>query len=108
MTQEEFISGFNALKAQRQAIDRKVAELNEEYIKSLPFKVGDCVRLHNKFGKLEVEKAWITSIEMYPFGPLLNVKFVRPKKDGTKSRREERAWWDFNPENVELLNDESC
>lgn len=46
--------------------------------------------------------------KMYPFGPLLNVKFVRPKKDGTKSRREERAWWDFNPENVELLNDESC
>lgn len=108
MTQENFIAEYKALKAKKQEIEDRVFALNVEYIKSLPFKVGDCVRLYNKFGKLVIEKAWITSIEIYSFGPTLNVKFVRPKKDGTKSRREERVWWGFTPENVELLNDESC
>lgn len=108
MTQEEFRSGYNALQEQKKGIEAKVAALNEEYIKSLPFKVGDCVRLYDKSGKLKVEKAWIVAIGMYSFGSALNVRYVRPKKDGTKSRREERVWWDFNPEDVELINDEPC
>lgn len=106
MTQEEFKSNFNALQEQKREVERKMSELNEEYIKSLPFKVGDCVRLHNKFDHVVIEKAWIAAIGIYQYCGDLKIMFVRPKKDGTKSRREERAWWDFNQENVELLNED--
>lgn len=105
MTQEEYKTSFNVLQEQKQEVERKMSELNEEYIRSLPFKVGDCVRFHNKFGKVVIEKAWITKIGMYEYTPDLLIMFVRPKKDGTKSRREERVWWDFNIENVELISE---
>lgn len=106
MTQEEFKSNFGALQEQKREVERKMSELNEEYIKSLPFKVGDCVRLHNRFGKVVIEKAWIAAIGIHQNCADLKIIFSRPKKDGTKSRRQEYAWWNFNQENVELLNED--
>lgn len=107
MTKEEFISGYEALKAQKKETEAKIDALKEEYIKSLPFKVGDCVRLFDDRGWLRVEKAWIASIG-FDFGTWLSVKYSRPKSDGTKSLRAELVTWNFNPENVELITDEPC
>lgn len=106
MTQEEFRSGYNALQEQKKEIEAKVAALSEEYIKSLPFKVGDCVRVKDS-GYYSTQKAWITKIRLVTgYEPLkFNLTVVEPKKDGTPSRRERELMW-IKPEEVELIKGE--
>lgn len=88
MTQENFIAEYNALQAKKQEIEGNITALKEEYIKSLPFKVGDCVRIKHR--ARIIERCWIVGIEMEIWRqPWFNLAINKPKKDGTRSNRRE-------------------
>lgn len=107
MTQENFIAEYKALQTKIEEIEDRMSALKEEYIKSLPFKVGDCVRVNNG-GYFSTEKAWIVKIELHTGWcenyMRLNLTVVEPKKDGTPSRRE-RELHLIKPDDVEVLED---
>lgn len=92
MTQENFIAEYKAMQAKKQEIEDKMSALKEEYIKSLPFKVGDCVRIKRR--TLIIERCWIVGIEMETLWlqPRFNLAINKSKKDGTRSNRKEREY----------------
>ena len=88
MTPEQFTAAYEALQEDKKIIEDKVKVLKQQYIESLPFKVGDCVRVD--FGKRTIEKAWITEIEVKAWNPnRVDIAINKPKKDGTRSNRRE-------------------
>lgn len=88
MTPEQFTAAYEALQEDKKIIEDKVKVLKQRYIESLPFKVGDCVRVD--FGKRTIEKAWITEIEVKAWNPnRVDIAINKPKKDGTRSNRRE-------------------
>lgn len=107
MTKESFIAEYKALQAKKQEIEDRMSALKEEYIKSLPFKVGDCVRV-NDGGYFSTEKAWIVKIGLHMGWRenynRFNLTVVEPKKDGTPSRRE-RELHLIKPDDVEVLEE---
>lgn len=106
MTPEQFTTAYEALQEEERIIKGKTEALKQRYIESLPFKVGDCVRVKGS-GYHSTQKAWITKIELVT--SFKSVKFdltvVEPKKDGTPSRRERGLTW-IKPEDVELIKEE--
>lgn len=106
-TRQEFAAEFDKLHAQKQDIIQKINHLCHEYINSLPFKEGDCVKIYGRNGEVMVEKAWIVSLYMLGFYSLeLELKFVRPRKDGSRSNRCERLWGSVTAEQIELINEQ--
>lgn len=88
MTAEQFKADAEALHAQKKEIERKEEALKQAYIDSLPFKVGDCVSF--KKYRRTIDKAWITKIAVNAIYPEdVEIWYRQPKKDGTKSAREE-------------------
>lgn len=86
MTAEQFADEYKALQEQKREIESKQKALREAYVNILPFKVGDCISIDNKYHP--VPKAWITKITADPMFPhKVNLWYCRPKKDGTKSIR---------------------
>lgn len=106
MTPEQFTAAYEALQEEKKIFEGKIEALKQRYIETLPFKVGDCVRVKDIM--FSVQKAWITKIELVAgFKSLVvyNLTVVEPKKDGTPSRRE-RVLVLINPEEVELIKEE--
>ncbi len=88
MTPEQFTAAYEAMQEEKKIIEDKIGTLKQQYIESLPFKVGDCVRID--FGGRTIEKAWITEIEVRAWNPnSVNLAINKPKKDGTRSNRRE-------------------
>ncbi len=88
MTAEQFAADAKALHEQKKVIERKEIALKQAYIDTLPIRVGDCVRFkkHNRL----IEKAWVTRIYVDGWHPeAVELWYCKPKKDGTKSNREE-------------------
>lgn len=86
MTAEQFTAEYTALQEQKREIESKQKALREAYVNILPFKVGDCISINNKYHP--VSKGWITKITADPMFPhKVNLWYCRPKKDGTKSIR---------------------
>ena len=107
MTLEQFTAAYEALQEEKKIIEGEIEALKQRYIESMPFKVGDCVRVKDS-GYRSTQKAWITKIRLtIGYKSLkLNLTVVEPKKDGTPSRRERELIWIY-PENIKLINDES-
>ena len=106
MTPEQFTAAYEALQEDKKIIEGEIEALKQRYIETLPFKVGDCVRIKDII--FSVQKAWITKIELVAgFKSLVvcNLTVVEPKKDGTPSRRERELMW-ICSEDVELIKEE--
>ena len=106
MTLEQFTAAYEALQEDKKIIENKIEALKQRYIESLPFKVGDCVRIKD-YGCYLTQKAWITKIRLVIGYKLhkFNLTVVEPKKDGTPSRQERELMW-ICPEDVELIKEE--
>lgn len=106
MTPEQFTAAYEALQEDKKIIEGEIEALKQRYIDSLPFKVGDCVRVKGSVYYHSTQKAWITKIKLViGFKSLkFNLTVVKPKKDGTPSRRERELI--ICPENVELIKEE--
>lgn len=106
MTPEQFTAAYEALQEEKKIIEGKIKALKQRYIESLPFKVGDCVRVKDS-GSYSTQKAWITRIKLVTGYKWLkfDLTVVEPKKDGTPSRRERELVWIY-PEDVELIKEE--
>lgn len=102
MTPEEYLLSRRALTEQERDIERKFIALDQEYIKSLPFKIGDCVKIKDFFGT--IEKCRIVSIEVYANNPR-RIRIEYKIQNGARSFR--RGSMIVNLSDVELLNDES-
>lgn len=103
MTKENFIAEYKALEAKKQEIENRVSALKEEYIKSLPFKVGDCVRIKGR--TRIIEKCWIVGITMKVWNlNCVDLAINKPKKDGTRSNRRESEYCVDLPE-IEVLEE---
>lgn len=88
MTPEQFTAAYEALQEEKEIIEGKIEALKQRYIDSLPFKIGDCVRVN--LGKRTIEKAWITEIEVKAWNPnRVDLAINTPKRDGTRSNRRE-------------------
>lgn len=88
MTPEQFTAAYEALQEEKEIIEGKIEALKQRYIDSLPFKIGDCVRVN--LGKRTIEKAWITEIEVKAWNPnRVDLAINKPKRDGTRSNRRE-------------------
>lgn len=88
MTPEQFTAAYEALQEEKEIIEGKIETLKQRYIDSLPFKIGDCVRVN--LGKRTIEKAWITEIEVKAWNPnRVDLAINTPKRDGTRSNRRE-------------------
>lgn len=103
MTAEQFTTEYTALQEQKREIERKQKALREAYVNTLPFKVGDCISINNKYHP--VSKAWITKITADPtLSHIVNVWYCRPKKDGTKSIRIEHDSY-VRIEDIKVINE---
>ena len=88
MTPEQFTAAHEALQEEKKIIEGKIEALKQRYIDSLPFKVGDCVRVNSD--RQTIEKAWIAEIEVRAWNPnRVDLAINKPKKDGTRSNRRE-------------------
>ncbi len=104
MTPEQFTAAYEALQEEKKIIEGKIEALKQRYIESLPFKVGDCVRID--FGRRTIEKAWIAEIEIKVWNPnRVDLAINKPKKDGTRSNRRECEYGVLLSE-VELIKEE--
>ena len=104
MTPEQFTAAYEALQEEKKIIEGKIEALKQRYIESLPFKVGDCVKID--FGKRTIEKAWITEIEVKAWNPnRVDLAINKPKKDGTRSNRRECEYC-VRLSEVELIKEE--
>ena len=103
MTPEQYIAAYEALQEEKKIIEDKIEALQQRYIESLPFKVGDCVRLYDH-GRI-IHKVWITRITLVASLAKVNLTVVEPRKDGKPSKREQPLWY-INPEDVELIKEE--
>lgn len=104
MTPEEFKSEYEALYKQKQEIISKMFALEKEYANSLPFKVGDCVRIHR--ATRAIEKCWIAEIKANAWGlSRVDLAINKPRKDGTRSHRIENEIC-VSISEIELLNNE--
>lgn len=91
MTPEQFTAAYEAMQEDKKIIEGKIEALKQRYIKSQPFKIGDCVRID--LGRRTIEKAWITEIEMEAWNPnRVDLAINKPKKDGTRSNRRENEY----------------
>lgn len=105
MTKQQFVAELNALQAYKKEINDKISALKDEYIKFMPFKVGDCIKINKKLYPT-IEKAWISHISIYKWNPdYIELVVFLPKKDGTKSKREKNIWFSLKPEDVEILSE---
>lgn len=106
MTPEQFTAAYEALQEDKKIIEGKIEALKQRYIKSLPFKVGDCVRVKDS-GYHSTQKAWITKIRLVTGykSHKVNLTVIEPRKDGKPSKREQPLWY-INPEDVELIKEE--
>ena len=83
-----FAPCYGSITAQRYEIINKIGNKPISKIDSLPFKVGDCVSF--KKYRRTIDKAWITKIAVNAIYPEdVEIWYCQPKKDGTKSAREE-------------------
>ena len=104
MTPEQFTAAYEAMQEDKKIIEDKIEALKQRYIETLPFKVGDCVRVN--LGKRTIEKAWITEIEVKAWNPnRVDIAISKPKKDGTRSNRRECEYGVLLSE-VELIKTE--
>lgn len=88
MTPEQFTAAYEALQEDKKIIEGEIEVLKQEYIESLPFKVGDCVRID--LGRRTIEKAWIAEIGVSAWNlNCVDLAINKPKKDGTRSNRRE-------------------
>ncbi len=91
MTPEQFTAAYEALQEEKKIIEGKIEALKQRYIESLPFKVGDCVKID--FGRRTIEKAWITEIGVSAWNlNRVDLAINKPKKDGTRSNRRENEY----------------
>lgn len=92
---EEYVREYNKLKAKREIIKRAMAKMKDERIRSLPYRVNDCVRIDHKrvwgdFGSQTIEKGWIAKIDIPDYEPdKINLIVYKTKKDGSQSTRTE-------------------
>ena len=110
MTTEQFFAAYEILQEEKKVVESKIEALKQRYIESMPFKVGDCVRVLKKSRCYSTEKAWITNISLeLPKWSRDKISFklivAEPKKDGTPSRRKRELLW-VRPDEVELINAE--
>lgn len=104
MTPEQFTAAYEALQEEKKIIEGKIEALKQRYIESLPFKVGDCVRID--LGRRAIEKAWIAEIEVKVWNPnRVDLAINKPKKDGTRSNRRENEYG-VRLSDVELIKEE--
>ena len=104
MKHEQFVAEYNALREEEYAIKGKIEALEQRYIESLPFKVGDCVRIVSK--DCPIEKAWVTSVRRHVWQSDFYVEVIRANKDGSRPKRFQPYWRTFSPEDVELIRKE--
>lgn len=105
MKYEQFIAEYNALREEEYAIKDKIKALEQRYVESLPFKVGDCVRIVNK--DCPIQKAWVARIGRSTWQADIYVEVNRANKDGSKPKRFQPYWRTFSPEDVELIRKET-
>lgn len=104
MTPEQFTAAYEALQEDKKIIEDKIEGLKQRYIETLPFKVGDCVRID--LGRRAIEKAWIAEIEVKVWNPnRVDLAINKPKKDGTRSNRRENEYG-VRLSDVELIKEE--
>ena len=104
MKHEQFVAEYNALREEEYIIKEKIEALEQRYIESLPFKVGDCVRIVSK--DCPIEKAWVTRIKRQYWQTDVYVEVIRANKDGSRPKRFKPHKRTFTPEDVELIRKE--
>ena len=112
MTQEDFIKKYKKHKVIKDNLSqklkeatKKLIEIERDYIATLPYKIGDCIRIQQDNELLE--KCWIAEIHIFEWAlEEINIKVYLPKKDGNMSRRMINKFYDVKPEQITVLNNE--
>lgn len=93
---EDYYTQMSALKKEERIIRSKMHLLKLDYLKELPFKVGDKVEIKG-YGV-----AWIRSIRAPDLCGNLNIDYFPPKKSGEKSNKYRSAWF-VKIEDIKLI-----
>ncbi len=100
MTTKEYKARIKDINDRIASLKQEKCKIQEEYLDSLPFRVGDYVHIDGVYIE---EDVWISRMQMEEHGAGLNLYVNKRRKDGTRSKAECLAYH-VNPDNVRLVD----